>query len=630
MKKKILSFITVIILVVSNYAWSQVEEDVVKYDLGKIIVSATKTPAYQAEIGSSTTVITAEDIRKTGKRTVLEVLQNVPSLTVMQNSAFGGPTSVYLRGAKPGHTLVLIDGVEVNDPMGIDRAFDFAHLTTDNIERIEIVRGPQSPLYGSDAIAGVINIITKKGVGKTKISSYLEAGSYNTWKESLDLSGSKDKFNYSLSLLRLDSDGISKAAGGTENDPYKNTTISSKIGYNFGNSELSLTSHFTDAVTSIDDDSYEDDPNYTAWLKEISSKLEFEQSINSLWSHSLSFSYHDVHRKYRDEKDDIDTTEDVQSWYKGDNKKIEWQHNFSPFEWSKITGGFEYEEERGSSYYRSGTYISKFDRKTVGNYAFYLQNQFKFQNKLFITPGLRIDDHELFGTETTYKISTAYLIPQIGTQLKGNYGTGFKAPSLFQLYSSYGDPNLKPDESRSYDFGFEQKFIDNKISFGLSYFHNDFKNMVAWDSATSKYKNIENAETNGFELETKFLPLKSLTIGANFTYTDTKDKETGLELVRRPKRQVNLNLNWQFLENANINLGLNYVGKRKDTDYTSWPYERITMKDYAKVDISCSYDLTKDFQIFGRIENLFDKNYQEIYGYSMPRRSFYAGIKASF
>ncbi|HAZ09802.1 MAG: hypothetical protein A2047_05050 [Omnitrophica bacterium GWA2_41_15] len=629
MKKKILSFMAVMIVLTANYVLAEEEKGSgVKYNLGNIIVSATKTESYQAEVGNSTTVITSQDIERTGKRTVQEVLRDVPGVAVMQSGTFGGTTSIYLRGAKPGQTLVLIDGIEVNDPMSTDRSFDFAHLTTDNIERIEVVAGPQSPLYGSDAMTGVVNIITKKGKGKQKFNSSFEGGSHNTFRENFGVSGGTEKLNYSLSASRLDSDGINKADSGTENDGYENTAISSKIGYKiFDSSELSLVTRFTDAQTDIDDGASDDDPNYIAWWRDFATKLTFDQSINSWWAHTLSFSYHDVRRKYRDDKDASEPLDYVNSWYKGDNKKIEWQHSFSAVSWDTLTAGFEYEQERGSSYYYSesawGPYASKFNRETVDTKGYYLQNQFKLWEKLFITPGLRIDDHELFGAETTYKISTAYLIPQTGTRLKGNWGTGFKAPSLYQLYSSYGSPSLKPDESKSYDFGFEQGFFKDKVSFDLTRFHNDFRNMVDWDSATSKYKNIGRAETKGFEIGAKFLPGENFTIGTNFTYTDTKDKETGMELQRRPKRQANFDVNWRFLEKANLNLGVTHVGSRKDTGYT-------TSKGYTMLGLACLYDITDNLHFFTRIENLFDKKYQEVRGFAAEGRSFYAGAKASF
>ncbi|MCM8819934.1 MAG: TonB-dependent receptor plug domain-containing protein, partial [Candidatus Omnitrophica bacterium] len=254
MKKKILFFFGILVVFIIG----NVLADQKKYDLGKIIVTATKTLNYQAEVGSSTTVISEDEINRSGKKTVYEVLKGIAGVSVVQNSAFGGVTSIYLRGAKPAHALILVDGVEVNDPMSTDRSFDFAHLTVDNIERIEIVRGPQSTLYGSDAIAGVINIITKKGEGKPTLSGYFEAGSHNTFKENLVLAGNLDKLDYSVSVSRLDTDGINKVASGSEDDGYKNTVISSKIGYKiFDNSELSLVTRFTDAKTSLDDGSYD-------------------------------------------------------------------------------------------------------------------------------------------------------------------------------------------------------------------------------------------------------------------------------------------------------------------------------------------------------------------------------------
>jgi len=627
MKKKNIGFIALMILLASSQVWAEEEKDTaVKYNLGNVIVSATKTEAYQAEVGSSTTVITAEELKRIGKTTVGEVLRGVTGVAAAQNGPFGGLTSIYLRGSKPGHTLVMVDGVEINDSISADRSFDFANLAVDNIERIEVIRGAQSTLYGSDAMGGVINIITKKGKGKPKWEISTEAGSHDTFKEGIGLTGEIEKLNYSFSFSRLDSDGISKAKDGVEKDGYQNFTISSRLGYRILNdAELSLILRYTNAETDIDDGAYEDDPNYTIWSKNLASKFEFTQALRPWWDHKLSFSYSETRRKHRDEKDIVDTTEDAQSWFKGDNKKIEWQHNFSPVSWDTLTGGFEYEQERGSSYSRSRTIITKIDRKTVSNTGFYLQNQFRLWEKLFITPGLRVDEHELFGTETTYKISTAYLIPQTGTRLKANWATGFKAPSLFQLYSSFGDPNLKPDKSKGYDFGFEQNLWDNLVTFGATYFHNKFKDMVDFDIATSKYKNIDNAITKGIETELIFKPIRDLAISVNYTYLAAEDKDIGKKLARRPENQLNFNLNWSFLEKANLNLSASYTGHTWDNAANT-----RKVKGYPKFDLSASYGLTKNFQIFGRINNLLDRDYQEIRGFATEGRSFYIGGKEAF
>ncbi|MFA7706419.1 MAG: TonB-dependent receptor, partial [Candidatus Omnitrophota bacterium] len=519
------------------------------------------------------------------------------------------------------------------DPIDGNRSFDFANLITDNIERIEVVRGPQSTLYGSDAMAGVINIITKKGTGKPKVEGYFEGGSHNTFRENFGLSGiALDKLDYSFSATRFDSDGISAAEGGSENDPYHNITLSSRVGYEISDSaKLSLVAHYTDAKKSIDTSdnltyALIDMQNYTSWSKDLSTKFAFDQSINSWWTHTLSFSYHDIRRKDKKEWDPVNL-DNVNDWYKGDNKKVEWQHNFSPVKWNILTAGLEYEDETGSSYYYINPdpygYTSKQNRKSVDNMGYYFQDQLKVWDKLFITPGIRIDDNELFGTETTYKVSAAYIISETGTRLKANWGTGFKAPSLFQLYSTYGSPDMMPEKSKSYDFGFEQSFLKDKLSFDLTYFHNDFKDMIDYNYASSKYKNVGKAVTKGFEFGTKFIPFNTLTLAANFTYTDTEDKETGLELLRRPQRQLNFDANWAFMPNANLNFGANYVGSRKDSGY-------VTDKAYTIFRMAASYEITKNLQVFGRIENLFDKKYQEVYGYETMGRSFYAGIKGSF
>lgn len=617
----------ILFLLTGNHGWAEEKETpAVKYNLGEVVVTATKTEGYQAETGSSTTVITAEEIKKTGKTTVQEVLRTVPSVSVMQNGALGGLTAVYLRGAKPGHTLVLIDGIEVNDPMATDRSFNFAHLTVDNIERIEVVRGPQSPLYGSDAIGGVINIITKKGSGKPKLEVSCEGGSDNTVKQEVGLSGGAEKLDYSFSVSGRRSDGISKAADTAEEDDYENTALSSRMGYKISDeARLNLALRWTDAVTGLDDGAYEDDPNYTAWWRNLAAKLSLEQAVTSWWQHHLSFAYNDVRRKDRDEKDSIDTTEDKQSWFKGDNKKMEWQHNFSPVDWDMLTCGFEYEEERGSSYNRSRAVITKFDRETVNNRGWYLQNRFKLGDSLFLTPGLRIDDHELFGAESTYKVSLAYIIARTQTRLKANWGTGFKAPSLYQLYSIYGNTGLKPDESRSFDGGFEQHFFNDKLLFDATYFENDFKEMIEWDAVTYKYKNVDNAETAGWELGCSLKPLKSLTLGVNYTHTQTRDKDINKKLTRRPENQVSVDLSWLFVEKGCLSLTSSYVGHRWDDSANT-----RKMEPYTQVDLFTSYDLTDNLQIFGRIENLFDRTFQQIYGYAMPGRSFYAGSKAAF
>lgn len=609
----------ILILLINNQ--TQAEQDA-GYELDKIIISATKTEECQAKIGSSSTVITAGDIEQTGETSVPDILRNIAGISVMQSGPFGGAVYLYLRGSKSGDTLVMIDGIDVSDPVKSDKSFDLAHLNAENIERIEVVRGPQSTLYGSDAMGGVINIITKKGRGRPKWQAKFEGGSHNTFQESLGLSGAKDKLNYSFSLQRLDSGGISKAADGAEKDGYENTTLSTRLGYKvLEDANLDFVFRFADAQYDFDDGAFLDDPNKMGWWRNISGKIAFDQNLKPFWDHKLSFSYSATARKYNDEPDPAHLTDNTHNWFKSNIRKVEWQNNFRPADWSTLTCGVEYEEERGYGDGRSTN--DRINRKSLDNQGYYIQNQFKFLDNLFITPGVRIDYYQLFDTEDTYKLSAAYLIPETKTKLKANWGTAFKAPSLYQLYlSNGGNPNLNPNESRSFDFGFSQGLRDNKASFDLTYFHNDFKNMITWDSG---YKNVDNVETRGLELSCFLKPAEPLTVKANYTYTETQDKDDNKELDKRPKNQASLNLNWAFLEKGNINFTATYVGHRWNESSNL-----NRMKQYVKADLYGSYKPLKDLQIFAKIENLFDKQYQEIRGYSTAGRSLYLGCKKEF
>ena len=615
-------------LLLFSYGLCWAEEDPEGYDLGEIVVTPTKTKEPLAEIGSSVSVVTKEQIEETGKRQVSEVLEDVPGVTVVRTGPLGGLVDVYLRGTKPGQTLILIDGVEINDPMDPTRGFDLSHLITENIERIEVLRGPQSTLYGSEAIGGVINIITKKGAGKPSLSGFAEGGSYTTFREAVSLQGSYERLDYYGSIARVDSNGFSAAKGGSERDGYYNTTLMGRVGANlFETSYLDTMIRYTDSKTDVDDGGYEDDPNYYQWWQNLTSKIGFEQQLFPWWQHKLSCSYVDIKRKYRDKEDSIDLFDDMKSWYKGDDINAEWQHNFYIKDIDTITAGVEYEQEGGSSSYRLSSYVDEFSRKTIDNWGFYLQNLLRLWDRWFTTVGVRLDDNQDFGSDTNYRIASSYLIKETGTQLKGSWGTGFKAPTLYQVYSIYGDRNLKAEESSGCDLGIVQNLFTEKLSLGVTYFHNRIKELIDWDPALWKYQNIGKAITKGVETELYFMPWEVLRIGLAYTYLETKDKANDQELLRRPKNKVSLNVNWKFLEKGNFNVDVVYIGKRADMDFTTFPYNRIDLSSYVRVDLFCSYDINEYLQVFGRVDNLFDEDYEEVYGFATPGISGYAGAK---
>ncbi|MCP4650515.1 MAG: TonB-dependent receptor [PVC group bacterium] len=601
-----------------------------EYDLGQVMITPTKTEQYQSDTGASTTVISSESIVSSGQKTVADVLRRVPGVSITQTGALGGNVSVYLRGAKPGHTLVLIDGVEVNDPISVDRAFNLAHLTTHNIERIEIVRGAQSTLYGSNAIGGVINVITKKGKGKIITDASLEVGSHNTFNETVSIRGSNDRMNYSVAIARTDSEGISSAADGVEEDGYENTTVSALFGVKvLEDSEFLLMTRYHNAELEFDDASYSDDPNYTGKHEQFSSKVEFNQPINEVWEHRLAYSFMNVEKSNRDLADAVDASENLADRYIGFNNKVEWQNNISIINNTLQTCGFEYEEERATFDYQLndwwGSSIDRLDRKNVENKAYFLQNQWDISSAASLLLGVRADDHEIFGTETTYRVSSVYAIDQTKTRIKLNFGTGFQSPSIYHLYSSYGNVNLKPDESTSYDFGFEQEFLEDKIFAGATFFYNSFNNMIDFDLVDWKFKNIGKAKTSGFETESRIQFADNFGTVLNYTHMKTKDKDTGLKLARRPENEVSLILDWFLINKIDFSLTARYVGAR-----WSNPLNTQKLKKYVAVDLYGAYAVNDQIELFSKIVNLFDRQYQEVTGYNTLDRSVYMGVKGAF
>jgi len=608
------------------------------------VITATRIEIPTAEAASSLTVVSGGEIEKQRKTTVLEVLRGLPGLDVVQYGGAGAVTGVFLRGAKSEHTLVLIDGIEMNNPITPGRSFDFAHLTVDNIERIEIIRGPQSTLYGSDAIGGVINIITKKGRGKPSLSLAAEGGSFNTFKEKAGLSFGNKSVNCSLSVSRFDTDGISaaneQAAGNEEDDGYKNTTISTRLGFTLSDYvEFDFFLRYVDAEADLDNfgGPYGDDPNYVQEFTQQFVKGQTRISLfDDLWEQRFGLSFSRYQNKEDNPVDPDHPSDLIASNYKGTVMKWDWQHNLYLNETNTLTFGVDLEEEKGKFDYYSesiwGPFLTVFPTRSAQTNGYYIQDYIKLWERWITTVGARVDDHERFGSETTYRIASAYLIPQTGTKLKATYGTGFKTPTLYQLYSQFGDENLAPEESTGWDVGLEQSFLKNRVNVGITYFKNDFKNLIDFDGPSFSFKNIAEAESKGFEVFASARPTKNFTVTANYTNTDAKDKITNEALIRRPKNKYSLGINYRFFEKGNINLNVLHTGKRPDKFFDNVTYATtdVTLDAYTLINIALSYDICTGFQVFGRVGNLLDEDYEDVAGYGTQGVSVMLGVKASF
>ncbi len=613
-------------------------------DLDKIVVSANRSETALHEVGSSITVITREEIEQRQKRFVLDLLRTVPSVDVVRSGGPGGLTYVGIRGDKPEHTLVLLDGVRMNDPASTGVSFDFSTLTTDNIERIEILRGPQSTLYGSDAIGGVINIITRRGKGKPAGFVSAEGGSFGTALEKAALSGGVGILNYSLGLSRQDTSGISSAAerfGNHETDGYHATSVATRLGISpVRNFDFDCIVRYLNSKADLDNGGGAgmDDPNYIVRSEEAIVRGQGRLSLfQDFWEQTLGISFSNLDRSYRNDKDALHPFDLERGTYHGESLAVDWQNTLHLHKTNTLILGLETREEKAHSDYYSesfyGPYSSAFPGESDRITGYYLQDRISLWDSWFTTLGVRLDDHSRFGTETTYRFTSSYSVKQTGTRIKGSYGTGFKAPSLYQLYAPiFGNQALQPEKSTGWDIGVEQSLLRGRVTLGASWFSNDFDDLIEFDSSASLYRNTAKAESYGVELMATVTPTDDLTLQAGYTWTKTKDKATGLELLRRPEDKFSFDANYRFNKKGNVNLEVAYVGKRHDNYFDPLTYAttRVKLGGYMLVNLAASYDVTRWLQLFVRIDNLFDREYEEAYGYGTPGISSYGGVKVSF
>jgi vitamin B12 transporter len=608
------------------------------------VVSATRLEEPVEEVGSSVTVISGEQLRERGAVTVLEALRGVPSLDIVQNGGPGQTATVMIRGAKSEHTLVMIDGIEVNDPSTVGRLAIVGSLSADAVERIEIVRGPQSTLYGSDAMGGVINIITRKGAGKPSGSLEFKAGSFGAFTGGGQVMGSTARSNYMLGVSFTDSDGISAASsryGNGEDDGWKNLTLSTRLGWTPGDSfEGELTARFIDDSSDLDNYGGPggDDPNYTMDSTQLFIRPRLRlKLLDGLWDQSLGLSFTGIERDYRNRTDARHPDDSSKESYKGRMIKVDWQHNLRVHEGNTVVLGLEEEKESMKSDYDSesawGPYSSTFRERDSRTSSVYVQDSINVLNSWFTTLGMRIDDHDRFGSKTTWRASSSYALGRFGTRIRASIGTAFKAPSLYQLFSpEYGNRALDPETSTGWDAGVEQKIWGDSLALEVTYFSNRFEDLIDFDSATSRYVNVNEAKTSGIESSVTFRPTGRIDLTAAYTFTGTEDSSTDRDLLRRPRNKASLDADVRIIEDAGIHAQLLYVGARDDAyyDQAAFTSVRVRLDPYTVTNLWAWYSLNDNARIFVQVDNLFDRDYEEIYGYGTPGLSCRAGLRMSF
>ncbi len=544
--------------------------------LQTIVISATRIPTPELELASSVTVVTADDIAARQERTLAAVLRDIPGLNVVQQGGPGAETSVFMRGTNSNHTKVLVDGIDVSDPSNANAAFDFGQLLTQDIERVEVLRGPQSGLYGSDAIGGVINVITRAGSGPMKLSASVEGGTFDSLNQTAGVSGSQEAFHYSANVAHLHSGStpvtpLDLLAPGEQrhNDYYDNFTVSSKLGFDLTpDFDLGLVTRYTNTHLHYTGEDYSTFPALPAAQQSASDTDEYYGrasahlvSLEGGLNQTLGVAF----TRNRTATLQPQTAESLNT---GERVKLDWQGAVRVSSAQSVLLGLEDARDEISAPLSASMRIA----------SAYVELQSHLGEHWFSALNARYDDNDRFGSKLTYRIAPTWVSSASGTKLKASVGSGFKAPTLGELFQSFppfffANPDLKPESSVGYDLGIEQGLGGGVVRVGATWFYNRIRDLITADLTGTTYANVGRAS------DALLLNVSVLTVSS-------------------------------------------WVDGNRD-----FSIPRLDAPGYTTVNLAASFEVSRQWAVFGRIDNLLDRHYENPVGFLQPGIGVFAGIR---
>ena len=635
-------------------------------DLGalpEITITADRVLEPVGQTGAAVTIVPGADIAKYGANALNEALRNVAGVDVTQSGGVGSATELRLRGANPGQTLVLMDGVRIGDPTSVDGVLDFGNLSTVDIERVEVLRGPQSALYGSDAMGGVVNIITKTGSATPHRSVTVEAGSYGTLSAQGLMSGAAGAWTYALGVVALHSDGFPRYGyridrpltlgdGVTplpplpSGDPTDKSGASGRFTYKLSDdvtidASLSL---FSNALRF--DNNFAFDPanvfnanNHSKALIADGFLRATVDSFGGALRNQFTLFGNVTQRDIWEQEGCFDaafTPFFCRSGYKGDRYGAEYQGDLKLGPFGALTAGLRTETETAATSQTpdpgDGSFTAISARQVTN--SVFAEYRFSPIKRLDLTLGGRIDSIESGPSFETWRATAAYHIEETGTKLRASAGTGAKAPTLYQRSSLYGFAGLQAQQSFGYDVGVDQSLYDGRLKVSASYFDTSYSNLIAFAntpnctpaqvaSGGGCYYNVGKAKTSGFELSTDaVLSPDVLHVRAAYTYLDTRDLAANRMLFRVPLNSATISLVYGGIPKLEIEPRLQLVDRRLDYNFPT----NVWLAPYAKLDVLAHYKVNDNLTLFGRVENLTDTRYEEVYNFGTAGRSAYAGL----
>ncbi|MGW8279198.1 TonB-dependent receptor plug domain-containing protein [Sphingomonas aurantiaca] len=603
-------------------------------DAADVVVTATRVAQPASEIGQAVTVIDRAEIERRQTVVVSDLLATTPGVTVTRNGTLGALTGVRIRGAESDQTLVVIDGVRVNDPASTGGGFDFGNLLASSVERIEVLRGPNSVPWGSQAIGGVVNIITAAPAEGLQARANAEYGYADSVFASAGISGAKGPVSGSLTGGYLRTDGISSAASGTERDGYRQYGATGRLGVEFAPGiGLDLRGYFADSRVELDgfpapDYVLADTADYGK-TQELYGYAGLHANVaDGRFNNRVAFTIADINR------DTYEPAFGAEPSFlgRGRSERYEYQGDFRPLDQVRVVAGVERENSR---------FNDGFTYADTGITSVYGQLIVKPLDILTLTGGVRNDDHENFGNHTTFGANAALAL-HTGTTVRASYGEGFKAPTLYQLFSDYGNRALDPETARNFDIGVEQAFLADRARVGVTYFNRrsrnqiDFRDCSATEQATAGsicvdrpfgvYDNVARAEADGVEVSLALRPVDALTLTANYSYIHTENRSIGANfgnvLARRPEQTASVNADYRFAVGLSIGGTVSLVGDSFDDAANA-----TRLDSYALAGIRAEMPITDQVALYGRVDNLTDARYQTVAGYGNYGRAAYGGVR---
>jgi vitamin B12 transporter len=636
------------------------------------VVSPTLIATPESQTASSVTVITSEQLERDQRRTMADALATVPGMNVVQTGGPGGLTSVFLRGTNSNHVKVLVDGIDVSDPSSTDASFDFGQLLTGDVERIEVLRGPQSGLYGSDAIGGVISVTTKQGSGPPKVTASVEGGSFGTTREQLGLSGSQGGFSYAFNVEHFQSASVPVTpltpnpsygylglAPGEQrnNDFYDNWTYSTKLGATLSDTvAVNVVARYTDSKLLFTGENclafpqcFPEALQSTQTDHQLFGRTELVWSPTDIFKNYFGVNYTNEYTWFFDPNPDSGLTSPLvtpPSTTVGTRLKEDYRGEVQVAPGQLVMFGAEHQNE-----------TLRTDSTDVvdanGNATFFttnaqrrddagwLQLQSQITKQFNLAANIRYDDYDTFGGHTTWRVAPVFVVPGTDTKLKASYGTGFKAPSLFDLFVNFpgefvGNPNLKPEESRGWDAGFEQPLAGDRFRFGVTYFNNNVTNLINTGLASPGIfteVNIDAATIYGVESFAAWKVTNNLDFRVDYTNTTAKDDSDGQQLVRRPKNKGSFTAAWRVDDKLTLSATVLYVGSWLDLDRAgvlfpcSGGQPCVDASPFTTVNLAATYAASDNVSYFMRIDNLFNQQYEDPVGFLRPGIGIYGGVR---